>query len=64
METQATMATPDEDGCITIYTSSQAVDPVQQVVAACLNIRLHDVRVITLRLGGAFGGKISRQQQV
>lgn len=64
METQTTLAVPDEDGCITIYTASQGVDPVQQNIATCLNIPLNNVRVITRRLGGSFGGKAIRNIQV
>jgi len=64
METQTTLAVPDEDGCLTIYTSCQGVDPVQQTIAKCLNIPLNNVRVITRRLGGSFGGKFLRNMQV
>jgi xanthine dehydrogenase molybdopterin-binding subunit B len=64
METQTTLAIPDENDCVTIYTACQGVGPVQQNVAKCLNIPLHNVRIITRRLGGGFGGKASRNIQV
>lgn len=64
METQTALAIPDEDDCITVYTASQALDCLQQVIAGCLSIPSHNVRVITRRLGGAFGGKAFRNMQV
>lgn len=60
METQTFLAIPDEDGCITIYASSQGPELLQRTVAMCLNLPIHNVRVITRRLGGGFGGKALR----
>ncbi|KAK3145846.1 hypothetical protein QOZ80_3BG0258290 [Eleusine coracana subsp. coracana] len=57
METQATLAIPDEDNCITIYSSTQLPELAQNVIARCLGIPIHNVRVITRRVGGGFGGK-------
>ncbi|XP_062212643.1 indole-3-acetaldehyde oxidase [Phragmites australis] len=57
METQVALAIPDEDNCITIYSSSQIPEVTQGVVARCLGIPLHNVRLITRRVGGGFGGK-------
>jgi indole-3-acetaldehyde oxidase len=57
METQTTLAIPDEDNCITIYASTQIPEIVQNVVADLLGIPYHNVRVITRRVGGGFGGK-------
>jgi indole-3-acetaldehyde oxidase len=57
METQVALAIPDEDNCLTIYSSTQFVEITQDVVARCLGIPLHNVRVITRRVGGGFGGK-------
>ncbi|KAJ1293275.1 hypothetical protein BS78_01G055100 [Paspalum vaginatum] len=57
METQVALAIPDEDNCITIYSSSQIPEVTQNVVAKCLGIPFHNVRVITRRVGGGFGGK-------
>lgn len=64
METHVALAVPDEDGCITVYTSTQAPDFVQQAVSFCLNVPVNKVRVICRRLGGGFGGKALRNQQV
>jgi xanthine dehydrogenase molybdopterin-binding subunit B len=57
METQTFLAIPDEDGCITIYASTQGPELLQQTVANCLNLPIHNVHVITRRVGGGFGGK-------
>jgi len=57
METQVALAIPDEDNCITIYSSTQIPEVTQNVVAKCLGIPFHNVRLITRRVGGGFGGK-------
>ncbi|TVU44661.1 hypothetical protein EJB05_04108, partial [Eragrostis curvula] len=57
METQVSLAIPDEDNCITIYSSTQIPEVTQNVVARCLGIPFHNVRIITRRVGGGFGGK-------
>ncbi|VAI22978.1 unnamed protein product [Triticum turgidum subsp. durum] len=57
METQTALAIPDEDNCITVYSSTQLPEITQNVVADCLGIPYHNVRIITRRVGGGFGGK-------
>ncbi|VAI37771.1 unnamed protein product [Triticum turgidum subsp. durum] len=57
METQTALAIPDEDNCITVYASTQIPEVTQNVVADCLGIPYHNVRIITRRVGGGFGGK-------
>ncbi|TVU44678.1 hypothetical protein EJB05_04127 [Eragrostis curvula] len=57
METQVALAIPDEDNCITLYSSTQIPEVTQNVVARCLGIPFHNVRLITRRVGGGFGGK-------
>ena len=57
METQTALAIPDEDNCIIVYSSTQLPEIIQNVVADCLGIPYHNVRVITRRVGGGFGGK-------
>ena len=64
METQTTLAVPDEDGCMNVYTSCQAPDLVQMLISMCLNLPLHNIRVITRRLGGGFGGKVLQNLKV
>ena len=60
METQVALAIPDEDNCITVYSSAQIPEFVQLTIAKCLGIPFHNVRIITRRAGGAFGGKAYR----
>ncbi|TKY57050.1 Abscisic-aldehyde oxidase [Spatholobus suberectus] len=60
METQTALAVPDEDNSIVVYTSSQSPEYVHSNVARCLGIPENNVRVITRRVGGGFGGKALR----
>lgn len=60
METQTALAIPDEDNCMVVYHSTQTPDYVQSTVAEALGIPYHNVRVITRRVGGGFGGKVFR----
>ncbi|MBA0577806.1 hypothetical protein Golob_024012, partial [Gossypium lobatum] len=57
METQAALAVPDEDNCMIVYSSSQCPELAQGTIAKCLGVPGHNVRVITRRVGGGFGGK-------
>ncbi|KAJ1386404.1 Molybdopterin dehydrogenase, FAD-binding [Sesbania bispinosa] len=57
METQTALAVPDEDNCITVYCSSQCPEYTHSTIARCLGIPENNVRVITRRVGGGFGGK-------
>ncbi|KAK7839221.1 benzaldehyde dehydrogenase (nad(+)), partial [Quercus suber] len=57
MESQAALAIPDEDNCMVVYSSSQVPEWTHAVIARCLGVPEHNVRVITRRVGGAFGGK-------
>jgi indole-3-acetaldehyde oxidase len=64
MEMQAALAIPDEDNCITVYSSAQMPEATQSVIARCLGIPFHNVRVITRRVGGGFGGKAMKAMHV
>ncbi|CAM0902992.1 unnamed protein product [Alopecurus aequalis] len=64
METQVALAIPDEDNCITVYSSAQMPEAMQSVIARCLGIPFHNVRVITRRVGGGFGGKAMKSIHV
>jgi xanthine dehydrogenase molybdopterin-binding subunit B len=64
MEPVTALAIPDEDNCITVYASSQWPEGAQSSIAKCLGIPFHNVRVITRRVGGGFGGKGFRSLQV
>ncbi|CAN4119107.1 unnamed protein product [Withania somnifera] len=64
METHAALAIPDEDNCMVVYTSSQNPEYAHQVIARFLGVPEHNVRVITRRIGGGFGGKSNRAMPV
>lgn len=64
METQTALALPDEDKYIVVYSATQSPEYTQSVIAKCLGIQEHNVRVITRRLGGAFGGKAIKSMPV
>ncbi|XP_052146306.1 probable aldehyde oxidase 2 [Oryza glaberrima] len=64
METQTALAIPDEDNCITLYVSAQLPELTQNIVARCLGIPYHNVRIITRRVGGGFGGKAMKTMHV
>ncbi|KAJ8458928.1 hypothetical protein OPV22_031854 [Ensete ventricosum] len=64
METQTALAIPDEDNCILVYSSTQCPEIAQGTIAKCLGIPAHNVRVITRRVGGGFGGKGPRSVPV
>ncbi|PNT76760.1 hypothetical protein BRADI_1g52740v3 [Brachypodium distachyon] len=64
METQTALAVPDEDNTMVVYSSSQYPELAQSVIAKCLGIPFSNVRVITRRVGGGFGGKAFRSYNV
>ncbi|XP_015873264.3 indole-3-acetaldehyde oxidase-like isoform X1 [Ziziphus jujuba] len=64
MESQTALAIPDEDNCIMVYSSIQCPESAQIVIAKCLGIPEHNVRVITRRVGGGFGGKAIRAMPI
>ncbi|KAM7256861.1 hypothetical protein ACFE04_012602 [Oxalis oulophora] len=57
METQTALAVPDEDNCMVVYSSNQNPEFAHSTIAKCLGVPQHNVRVITRRVGGGFGGK-------
>ena len=64
METQTALAVPDEDYCMVVYTSSQCPEFAHDTIAKCLGVPGHNVRVITRRVGGGFGGKAIKAMPV
>lgn len=60
LEPNTALAVPDEGGTLTVYSSNQSPEMVQSSIAKCLGVRQHAVRVVTRRLGGAFGAKATR----
>ncbi|KAI4305798.1 hypothetical protein L6164_029141 [Bauhinia variegata] len=57
IETQTALAIPDEDNCMVVYSSTQCPEFTHSTIARCLGIPEHNVRVISRRVGGGFGGK-------
>ncbi|KAL3620262.1 aryl-alcohol oxidase 3 [Castilleja foliolosa] len=64
METQTALAVPDEDNCMVVYSSIQCPEYAHIAIARCLGVPENNVRVITRRLGGGFGGKGLRSMTV
>ncbi len=60
LETQASLAFLDEDGCMSVHSSTQHPSETQAVVAHVLGWARHRVSVQSLRMGGGFGGKESQ----
>lgn len=64
MESQTALAIPDEDNCIVVHSSSQCPESVHKVIAVCLGIPENNVRVVTRRVGGGFGGKAMKSMPI
>ena len=60
LETQATLATPLENGCMHLLSSTQHPTEVQRMAALVLGKGAHEITCETARMGGAFGGKESQ----
>ncbi|KAL7046682.1 hypothetical protein ACKWTF_002689 [Chironomus riparius] len=63
METQQCVCVPSEDG-MDVYSSSQWIDTAQIAVSQCLKVPQHRLNFYVRRVGGAFGGKITRHAQI
>ncbi|KAJ8952860.1 hypothetical protein NQ314_007466 [Rhamnusium bicolor] len=59
MEVQCANVVPTED-TLDLYPATQWMDLNQQAASAALNIPMHKINVYVRRLGGGFGGKITR----
>jgi xanthine dehydrogenase large subunit len=57
LESQISLAVPQEDGDLDIYCSTQNPSEVQHVCARVLGLSANAVTVEVRRMGGAFGGK-------
>ena len=57
LETQGSIAIPEESGKIKLISSTQSPTTVQRTVARVLGVEMNNIEVDVLRLGGAFGGK-------
>ena len=62
LETMGTLAVPDENQAITIYTTTQTLADNQNAAAGALGLPLNQVRVVLRRDGGGFGGKQTRSR--
>ncbi|KAJ6644053.1 Xanthine dehydrogenase [Pseudolycoriella hygida] len=63
METQTTCCVPAEDG-MDVYSSTQWMDYAHIAVAECLKVPENSINMVVRRLGGGYGGKISRSSQI
>jgi 4-hydroxybenzoyl-CoA reductase subunit alpha len=57
LEPQSALAIFDQDGYLTMYSSTQAPHYVQRTLAMALALPLHKVRVVKPAMGGGFGPK-------
>lgn len=57
LETQSAIAYPTEGKGIKLYSSTQSPTVVQKTAAKVLDLKMHQIEVDVLRLGGGFGGK-------
>ncbi|KAK4741936.1 hypothetical protein SAY87_025524 [Trapa incisa] len=64
LENQSALAIPDEDNCMLVYSSTQVPEFLHGVIARCLGVPAHNIRVITRRVGGGFGGKSLKSMPV
>ncbi|KAJ7562480.1 hypothetical protein O6H91_03G070700 [Diphasiastrum complanatum] len=64
LENQTALAIPDEDDCLVVYSACQGPEYLQSALSLCLGIPMHNIRVITRRVGGGFGGKALRSMLV
>jgi xanthine dehydrogenase large subunit len=63
LEGQVSMAVPDEEDRMLVFSSSQHPSEVQKLVAEVLNVKLHKIVVDMRRMGGGFGGKETQAAQ-
>jgi xanthine dehydrogenase large subunit len=60
LESQAALASPQENGDMLVNSSTQHPTEIQHKVAEALGVPMHGVRVEARRMGGGFGGKESQ----
>ncbi|CAG9811454.1 unnamed protein product [Chironomus riparius] len=63
METQTCICIPNEKG-MEVYSSTQWMDAVQTVISESINMPRNQINMYVSRLGGGFGGKVSRSTQI
>ncbi len=57
LETQRALCVPEEDGCVTIYSSTQNPSEVHRMASNVLGMPQNRITIDVKRLGGGFGGK-------
>ena len=60
LETHASLAVPDDDGTIQVWSSTQHPTEIQKMAARVLGVGAHRVTCTVPRIGGGFGGKESQ----
>jgi len=60
MEPQSAFAIPEEENCLTVYSSTQGTEITLRVLSAHLKMKMHQINIKFRRVGGGFGGKITR----
>ncbi len=63
LEGQVSLALPQEDGGMLVYSSTQHPSEGQKLVAEVLGVPLNRITFDTRRMGGAFGGKETHANQ-
>lgn len=63
MEPQSCVCIPVEEG-FEVYASTQWIDIVQIAISECLTIPENKINMQVRRIGGGFGGKITRSNQI
>lgn len=63
MEPQTTVCIPSEDGML-VYTSTQYPNLVHIAISECLLLPANSIHIVVNRVGGGYGGKISRSSQI
>ncbi|NNJ31696.1 xanthine dehydrogenase molybdopterin binding subunit [Lacrimispora defluvii] len=60
LETQSALAVPEDNGGLTLYSSSQNPNEIQKMASGVLGLPQNMITVDIKRLGGGFGGKESQ----
>jgi CO/xanthine dehydrogenase Mo-binding subunit len=58
IEPHVSMVRPEPDGGLTIWSPTQGPFAVRNDIAKLIGVRVHQVRVIPMPVGGGFGGKV------
>jgi xanthine dehydrogenase molybdenum-binding subunit len=64
METKSVVCSPEADGGITVWTTTQTIHNVRQLLGEIFNIPLNKVNVKRISVGGSFGSSIQMNSVV